>query len=285
MKLALARAAQVVMLVALSCASAGAVDVDNLAAKKMKIKDNVDAEKRKIQLVVKDPAIAASDGYANASITHAEFVAYGSTTGEAATWTSETCVGDGIDKLTCGKEISISPGKLKVKVNPLSDRRFNLDGLANQMPVNMVVRVHSSDDSTSVYYCAICGNLGTDVEKKTGTDGKSVVVTNCDASPCGALNVGGCCSDGNYCNAGGDADPFVCLTSGTQFLPGGGEAGPIDSVCDHSGTCVWLPGAASDCCEFEGSLCATKFVSVNCAAAGGTHSYPGVCHSNGSCVP
>lgn len=284
MKSAFTRAAQIVAMIALSVASASAVDVDNVAAKKMKIKDNADAEKRKIQLLVQDAAIATTDGYANSEITNAEFVAYSPTTGESATWTSTTCVGDGTENLNCGKEIAISPGKLKVKVQPLSGRRFNLDGLADQFPVSMAIRVHSVDETASMYYCAVCGNGGADVAKKNGTDGKSVMATKCDIAPCAVLNVGGCCSEGAYCAGGGAADPFACLTDGTITIADG-EPGPANSICDGSGACVAPPGTGGTCCENNSlSYCGTKWADVNCAGFGGTYSYPRVCNQSGSCV-
>ncbi|HXC52666.1 MAG TPA: hypothetical protein VN634_17415 [Candidatus Limnocylindrales bacterium] len=284
MKPVIIRAAHVVALIALFVASAGAVDVDNVSAKKMKIKDNADAEKRKVQLLVQDAAIAPSDGYANASVTAAEFVAFSPTTGESATWTSTTCTGDGAENLTCGKEIAISPGKLKVKVQPLADRRFNLDGLVDQLPVSMAIRVHSADDTTSVYYCAVCGNGGADVAKKNGTDGKSVMATKCDIAPCAVLNTGGCCSNGSYCAGGGAADPFACLTDGTITLANA-EAGAANTICDASGTCVAPPGTGGTCCQKDSlSYCGTKWAEGNCSDFSGTFSYPRVCNQSGSCV-
>jgi len=284
MKPVLIRAAQIVALIALSVASASAVDVDNVAAKKMKIKDSADAEKRKVQLLVQDAGIAASDGYANAAITNAEFVAYSPTTGESATWTSTACVGDGVENLKCGKEIAISPGKLKVKVQPLTDRRFNLDGLVDQLPVSMAIRVHSVDETASVYYCAVCGNGGADVAKKDGTDGKSVMATKCDVAPCAVLNVGGCCTSGSYCAGGGAADPFVCLTTGAIAVASG-EAGAANTICDGSGACVPPPGTGGNCCQNDSlSYCGTKWAPSNCSDFGGTFSFPAVCNQSGSCV-
>ncbi len=284
MKPALVRAAQIVALIALSVVSASAVDVDNVSAKKMKIKDNADAEKRKVQFLVQDAAIAPSDGYANAAITNAEFVAYSPTTGESATWTSTACTGDGTENLTCGKEIAISPGKLKVKVQPLPGRRFNLDGLVDQFPVSMAIRVHSADDTASVYYCAVCGNGGADVAKKNGTDGKSVMATKCDIAPCAVLNTGGCCSEGSYCAGGGTADPFACLTENTTAIANG-EPGPANSICDASGACVAPPGTGGTCCQIDSlSYCGTKWADGNCSDFGGTFSYPRVCNQSGSCV-
>jgi len=260
--------------VVLAAALAGTARAEDTSAKQMKIKDNADASKKQIKLQISDAAIDAADGYA-VSPSGATLIVYSRTTWMHTAWFSSHCTGDGVDEVKCVEDkskLAIKPASAKVTIKGDTDPAFELDALQNQLPIVMVLSI--SADAGSVDYCAVCGNgSGTDEVSKNGSDGKQVLVKNCDAIPCPSTTK--VCCDTAFCLGG--AEEAQCM------FAYGGTPGATGSVCDDTGNCVAPPGEPAGCCEFGGS-CGIGSAGL-CQVSGGiAYSNASTCQASGACT-
>jgi hypothetical protein len=160
---------------------------DEISAKSVKIKDNADAAKQQAQYQSADAAIAVADGYADGASTGVSLHVFSPSTANDVCLripaSDCTLKGADADTLACKSadrtdKIQIKPGKAKAKFK--GDIGYELDALASQVPVVVVLRVGAAA------YCSICGDGGSDDVAKDGSDGKQIAVKNCDAVVCPA---------------------------------------------------------------------------------------------------
>lgn len=169
---------------ALLVAPAGA---ESVAAKRMQVKDNVDAGRQQVSFLTTDAGIAVADGYVDATSTGVSLHVFSQTTAnDVCLWAlAGDCEikGGNADVLKCRSDdrsakVLIKPGKAKVKFK--RSIGFELDALASQLPVAMILRAGGAA------YCAVCGDGGADVVVKDGSDGQQVLAKTCEAAPCPA---------------------------------------------------------------------------------------------------
>jgi len=152
--------------------------IDGVDARKLKIKDNADARKQKIEYVVDDAGVEPGDGYGGAPRTGASVHVFSRATNSEACLTipSSRCSVSG-DRLKCRSEdgsrkLSIKPERIDLEIK--GNTGFELDALANQLPVAIVVRAGGAA------YCSVCGNGTGD----NGLDGREISVGSCEAVSC-----------------------------------------------------------------------------------------------------
>src|SRR5262249_54816922 len=160
----------------------------NVSAKKMLIKDNAVGGKQQLQYLSVDQSILATDGYGNAvdSGVALQVVSEGALIDHCLQIPAGGCTltGGSSDQLRCrsanGKDkVQIKPGKASAKFK--GSIGYELDALVSQVPLVMILRAGNAT------YCSVCGNGGSDLVKKDGSDGRQVLVKTCDPTPCPAV--------------------------------------------------------------------------------------------------
>jgi len=253
-------------------ASAGFVRAEDTSASQMRLKDNVDVLKKQIKLQIRDSAIDAGDGYAANPIA-ATLSVYSRTTAMHTIWYSDVCTPN-LDKVECesGKsKVTINPGDAKLTIKADANNTFELDGLQNQLPIVMVLSLLT--DLGNVEYCAVCGDGGADEVKKDGSDGKQILVKNCNSTPCPA-ETQVCCDTARCVGGVGEAD---CIFEESGTIGGAG------SVCDATGNCVAAPGEPAGCCDF-GSSCGIGSAFLCNLVGGDSYSNASTCQADGECT-
>ena len=179
--------ARLVVAVAVTAALGAPVHAQEISAKKMQVKDHADPAKQQVSFLSKDVGIAMDDGYTGATDTGVSLHVFSTATANDACLRAAPAdcqvVGGDADILKCrsadrSANVLIKPGKARVKFK--GGVGFELDALASQLPVVMVLRAGGAA------FCSLCGDGGSDDVVKDGTDGKQVLAKTCEAVACPA---------------------------------------------------------------------------------------------------
>lgn len=269
--------------------TASSAFAEDTSAKMMKITDNTNPTKKQIQWQIKDSAIDVADGWAALGGTSVKVYIMSLTTPQLGLFAigegyGGSCTADGVDDLKCATlnkkgKVSIKPGQAKVQFK--GETLYQLDALATQTPIVMVLEVDT--EAQQIRYCAACGDGGSDVVKKDGSDGKQVQAKNCDAVPCPVLGTPVPCKfpiPFLGCVAGPTIDVFSCVWEVVDGTPG-----PAGTICDGSGEFAAPPGAPGGCCEVSGSCVTGQIDRSTCESSplSGTYFNAATCDTSGSC--
>ena len=173
--------------VALAAALAVSAHAEDVSAKKIQIKDDPDGGKQRLSFLSSDAGIAPADGYTAATSSGISLHVFSLATSRDVCFqvagTDCELKGPDADIVKCrtanrSAKVLLKPGKAKVKLK--GGTGWELDTLASQVPVAMVLRAGGAT------YCALCGDGGSDVVVKDGTDGAQVLAKTCEAVACPA---------------------------------------------------------------------------------------------------
>ena len=292
---------------------ATAARAEDVTAKKMQIKTNHNSggTETQVQYQIQDPGVLdADDGYTATG--GVRLHVFNTGVFDACVQIDSTdCVvkGSNDDILDCKSldgsgKVKIQPGKVKAKFKGLVGTTTDLS-LAlgnNQLPFTMVLRLGNAT------YCSTCGNGGTDSVKKDGSDGKQVMVTQCDvtacpveiipcfppqATPCGLTDYPTCAG---ICPSGQTCEPVIDANSNTDCRCSSGNCGAPNNPevgqynCEF-GVCLDNPGYSFcvGCCggtTFSGSVCGYTLSQSDCSIGiagtpGTLGSFGSICNASG----
>jgi hypothetical protein len=173
--------------VAVAALLAAAAHAEDVSTKKIQIKDDADPGRQRLSFLSADAGIQPADGYIGATTSGISLHVFSLATSRDVCFqvAGPDCQlrGADADVLKCRNpersvKILLKPGKAKAKLR--GGTGWELDALASQLPVVMVLRAGSAS------YCALCGDGGSDVVVKDGSDGTQVLAKTCEAVACPA---------------------------------------------------------------------------------------------------